>query len=203
MCGVAPLCAFDFPYTSKVSPQHSQYHCLIPVTRLKMSNWLDRLNPNQVPPVSRSYSPAPASRNSLQLPSRPQQPIRPSLQARSTSLNLLSTTSLPAAARVPSSLKHQLEQIPEVDVIDPLIALEGILGIPLKKPNVTVDAVDDEEEGDSTVIHDASTKPETLLHEIEFGSLSLQDFIEQNAPRHAHRALKYNAQSAAESMVLF
>jgi len=98
-------------------------------------------------------------------------------------------------------LKHQLEQIPEVDVIDPLAALESILGIPLKKPNITVDAVDDKEEGDLTVIHDASTKPETLLQQIEFGSLSLQDFIEQNAPRHAHRGLRHNAQSAAESMV--
>lgn len=166
-----------------------------------MSNWLDRLSINsgssQSPPVSRPYSPVPSSRNSLQLPSRPQQPVRPSLQARSTSLNLLSTTSLPAAARVPSSLKHQLAQVPEVDVIDPFIALESILGVSLKRPEASVTAVDDEKENFDAAVN-GLTKPESLVESIDFGHLSLQDFIEQNAPRHAHRTVKYNAHSAAE-----
>lgn len=168
-----------------------------------MSNWLDRLNinsaPGQSPPVSRPYSPAPVARNSLQLPpTRPQQPVRPSLQTRSTSLNLLSTISLPAAARVSSSLKNQLAQVPEVDVVDPLLALETILGISLKQPDVTVDALDTDEENVTEVTSNVSTKPENLVENIEFGDLSLQDFIEQNAPRHAQRAFKHNVQSAAE-----
>ena len=170
-----------------------------------MSNWLDRLSispaPGQSLPVNRPYSPAPVPRNSLQLPSRPQQPVRPSLQTRSTSLNLLSFTALPPAARIPSGLKHQLEQVPEVTAVDPLIALESILGISLKKPDVKIDAVDGHEEDGTIVTADARTKPKNLVDEIEFGNLSLQDFIDQNALRHARRATKSDVQSVAECML--
>jgi len=204
MCGVFSLPLLSDYFTRLQQHNHNIFLYLpynynynnnnnLPIASI-MSNWLDRLNinsaPGQSPPVSRPYSPVPASRNSLQLPAtRSQQPIRPSLQTRSTSLNLLSTISLPAAARVPSSLKHQLSQVPEVDVVDPFLALETILGISLKKPDVTLDA-----------LANIPAKPENLVDNIDFGDLSLQDFIEQNAPRHAQRVSIHNVQSVAECM---
>jgi hypothetical protein len=166
-----------------------------------MSNWLDRLSikpdqgQNQAPSRPYSPTPVPSSRNSFQLPSRsgqeqpqrPAQPIRPSLQARSTSLSLLSTTALPAAARIPreSSLKNQLEQTPDAETADPLQALNAILGIDVKEPDVSVVAIDEPNDSREDEI---TGKPPILAEDIDFGDLSLQDFIEQNAPRHARRA---------------
>lgn len=166
-----------------------------------MSTWLDRLSNNNTSssgaPPSRPYSPTstPSSRNSLQIPSRSQQPVRPSLQTRSTSLNLVSSATLPASARVPreSSLKNQLAQSPTEDTVDPLEALGTILGVTLKEPEITIEAADEEED-------DAISKPIVLTETIEFGSLSLQDFIEQNAPHHARRAHPYSLPSVDECM---
>lgn len=166
-----------------------------------MNNWLDRLSIHSGPgsniPPGRPYSPAPApasSRNSLQLPPRPQA-SRPSLQTRSTSLNLVSHNELPASARISreSSLKNQLSQSPTPDTIDPLQALSSILGVSLKEPNIAVNEVND---GES----DVQEKPSQLVEDIDFGDLSLQDFIERNAPRHAHRDRKYSLPPVEECM---
>jgi len=166
-----------------------------------MSTWLDRLSNNNASsggaPPSRPYSPTstPSSRNSLQIPSRSQQPVRPSLQTRSTSLNLVSSATLPASARIPreSSLKNQLAQSPSEDTIDPLEALGTILGVTSKEPEITIEAAFDEDQDDAA-------KPTVLAETIDFGSLSLEDFIEQNAPHHARRAHTYSLPSVDECM---
>ena len=107
----------------------------------------------------------------------------------------MSSATLPASARVPreSSLKNQLAQSPSEDTVDPLEALGTILGVSLKEPEVTIEAADEEAE-------DVLTKPNVLTESIEFGSLSLQDFIEQNAPHHARRAPTYSLPSVDECM---
>jgi len=92
-------------------------------------------------------------------------------------------------------LKNQLAQSPSEDTLDPLEALGTILGVTLKEPEVTVEANDQgEEEQDTTV------RPKELAQNINFGTLSLEDFIEQNAPHHARRAHTYSLPSVEECM---
>lgn len=50
---------------------------------------------------------------------------------------------------------------------------------------MSVVAVDDNEDSPKDV---PVVKPDILAKDIDFGDLSLQGFIEQNAPRHARRA---------------
>ncbi|CAK4033934.1 Vacuolar sorting-associated 52 B [Lecanosticta acicola] len=133
--------------------------------------WLERFavqsrEPTPSPTPSRTFSPAP--RRSIQLgPST--LPRRPGLQPRTSSLSLASVTgsteSLPAAARVPhgSNLKNQLAESFGPDAPDPLQVLEGIVG-KIKPP----DATKDPWEGVDTA---------TIAGELDFGSLSLEEFV--------------------------
>ena len=90
-------------------------------------------------------------------------------------------------------MKNQLAQSPSEDTVDPLAALGTILGVTLKEPEITVEAKDKDEE-------DTPVKPTELAENINFGSLSLEDFIEQNAPHHARRAHVYSLPSVEECM---
>ncbi|KAF2089630.1 Vps52-domain-containing protein [Saccharata proteae CBS 121410] len=140
--------------------------------------WLDRFashsqqsTPAGTPPQSRSYSPAP--RRPYLAP--PQQPVRPGLNPRSSSLSLFSpassTASLPQAARIPngSALKFQINDSPPPDVPDPLKVLEDIVGAPPRKGAASQD--------DGQRYHPAE-KPAEIITEIDFGGLSLQAFAE-------------------------
>lgn len=135
--------------------------------------WLERFSgqssqstPSGSP--NRAFSPAP--RRSVQLgPST--LPRRPGLSPRTSSLSVASfgssTDSSPAAARIPNgtSLKNELGTSPVADVVDPIGVLQDILG-PLPKG----------ETGGTNGVH--VERPSEFAQNIDFGSLSLEDFAE-------------------------
>lgn len=118
---------------------------------------------------NRPYSPS-TPRRSIQLgPST--LPRRPGLAARTSSLSVASlassTESLPGVARLPngSSLRNELTATQGANAPDPVAVLESILG-PLSK-----------EDGANGVDHDAAdARPSTVVENIDFGGLSLEDF---------------------------
>ncbi|KAI4148269.1 MAG: hypothetical protein LQ340_005154 [Diploschistes diacapsis] len=138
--------------------------------------FLDRFSNHPTP----SASPAPSQRSYSPAPRRPG-PLgsglsRPSLQPRSSSLTSLvsransSIGSLPGIARLPngSGLKQSTAAPPDVD--DPFEVLEKIVGVSLQRSK------EDGNDGASTI-----QKPDELLDDIDFGTLSLQDFVESRA----------------------
>ncbi|KAK5121592.1 hypothetical protein LTR85_004764 [Meristemomyces frigidus] len=137
--------------------------------------WLERFSgqssqstPSGSP--NRAFSPAP--RRTVQLgPSTI--PRRPGLAPRTSSLSVASfggsVESLPATARIPNgtNLRNELAGSPAADVSDPLDVLQLILG-PLAR----------EESATSNGAHVKDDKPAQLVDEIDFGSLSLEEFAE-------------------------
>ncbi|KAK5112274.1 hypothetical protein LTR62_004435 [Meristemomyces frigidus] len=135
--------------------------------------WLERFSgqSSQSTPTSspsRSFSPAP--RRSIQLgPST--LPRRPGLAPRTSSLSAASfggsAENLPATGRLPNgtNLKHELATAPGADVTHPLEVLHDILG----------HAVDTSARENG---HFKSSKnPSDLDEDINFGGLSLEDFV--------------------------
>ena len=146
------------------------------------------------PPRHDSYSPAP--RRPYGGPGPGPLPPRPGLPPRTSSLSLLgstassSTSSLPSTARIPNG-RRRVEPggAPPPDVPHPLHVLEAILGGPPRKP---VAAKGDASKG--------APRPEELVDEIDFGGLSLHDFVAADAPeaRHSSPVHTYSAQSVEE-----
>lgn len=134
--------------------------------------WLDRFSVHSTPsgsppPQARSYSPAPRRTNHLTPNSIPP---RPGYSPRSTSLSLAptlatSTTSLPAAARIPNSSALRLVASQPADVPDSLNVLQGLLGLPASS------AVSNERRENQA--HEAQ-------EEIEFGGLDLRAFVDSS-----------------------
>jgi hypothetical protein len=145
-----------------------------------------------MPPTRRdSHSPAP--RRGYPAPA---QPVRPGLNPRSSSLTPLvspnaSTASLPLSARIPNGgpRRRQTGRVPP-NVPDPVHVLESIMGGPPRNPPVA--------NGDDAAR--TSGKPNEVEDEIDFGGLSLQDFVavktaERQQPTSVHT---YSAQSVEE-----
>lgn len=129
---------------------------------------LDRLSSHNASqpslPPSRSFSPAPRRSNLG--------PARPPYNPRDSHLSLVSANSshhsLPANARIPN-VKRQTAVAPPPEVEDPLAALERIVGKKLD----SAPAPDLNEE--------PLRKPETLLADISFEGLSLQEFADRKS----------------------
>jgi hypothetical protein len=157
---------------------------------------LDRLSsystaPGMPPPRRDSHSPAP--RRGYPAPA---QPVRPGLNPRSSSLTPLispnaSTASLPLSARIPNGgpRRRQTGGVPP-NVPDPIHVLESIMGGPPRNTPVT----------NAEEVAPMSGKPEEAEEHIDFGELSLQDFVavktaERQQPTSVHT---YSAQSVEE-----
>ncbi|KAF1836464.1 Vps52-domain-containing protein [Decorospora gaudefroyi] len=157
---------------------------------------LDRLSsystPSGTPPPRQdSYSPAPRRGYPA-----PVQPLRPGLNPRSSSLTPLvspnaSTTSLPSSARVPNGgpRRRPTGGAPP-NIPDPLHVLESIMGGPPRK-SATANR--------DTEAH-TRAKPAEVEADIDFGGLSLQDFVaESNIQRQPSTSVHtYSAQSVEE-----
>ncbi|XHF97991.1 hypothetical protein AWENTII_001564 [Aspergillus wentii] len=140
--------------------------------------WLDRISghstPSGTPLDNRSYSPSP--RRSSHLSPGPQN-TRPGSGRQGSSLSILltpsdSSTSLSATARG-SGLKPSAARSRPSDVVDPLEVLNGIIG---KHKGGTSDA--------DAPIQAAEVKPTRLVETIEFGNLSLEEFVtKEDEPR--------------------
>lgn len=150
--------------------------------------WLDRISghstPSGVPLGSRSNSPAPRRSSSLLSPAPPNN--RPSPNRQGSSLSVLltpsdSTTSLPATARGVngSVLKQGAAKSRPSDVADPLEVLKDIIG--KQKADV--------ETNECLKASAPEAKPLHLVETIDFGDLSLEEFVSQvGEPRRATSA---------------
>ncbi|KAH1492297.1 hypothetical protein LV164_000774 [Aspergillus fumigatus] len=150
--------------------------------------WLDRISghstPSGVPLDSRSNSPAPRRSSSLLSPAPPNN--RPSPNRQGSSLSVLltpsdSTTSLPATARGVngSVLKQGAAKSRPSDVADPLEVLKDIIG--KQKADV--------ETNECLKASAPEAKPLHLVETIDFGDLSLEEFVSQvGEPRRATSA---------------
>ncbi|KAH2375475.1 hypothetical protein KXW28_008320 [Aspergillus fumigatus] len=150
--------------------------------------WLDRISghstPSCVPLDSRSNSPAPRRSSSLLSPAPPNN--RPSPNRQGSSLSVLltpsdSTTSLPATARGVngSVLKQGAARSRPSDVADPLEVLKDIIG--KQKADV--------ETNECLKASAPEAKPLHLVETIDFGDLSLEEFVSQvGEPRRATSA---------------
>jgi hypothetical protein len=147
--------------------------------------WLDRISghstPSGVPFDSRSNSPAPRRSSSLLSPAPPNN--RPSQNRQGSSLSVLltpsdSTTSLPATARGVngSVLKQGAARSRPSDVADPLEVLKDIIG--KQKGDI--------ETNECLKTSAPEAKPLHLVESIDFGDLSLEEFVSQvGEPRRA------------------
>ncbi|KAF4187569.1 hypothetical protein CNMCM7927_003803 [Aspergillus lentulus] len=147
--------------------------------------WLDRISghstPSGVPFDSRSNSPAPRRSSSLLSPAPPNS--RPSQNRQGSSLSVLltpsdSTTSLPATARGVngSVLKQGAARSRPSDVADPLEVLRSIIG--KQKGDI--------ETNECSITSAPEAKPLHLVESIDFGGLSLEEFVSQvGEPRRA------------------
>jgi hypothetical protein len=157
---------------------------------------LDRLSsystPAGMPPPRRdSHSPAP--RRGYPAPA---QPVRPGLNPRSSSLTPLispnaSTASLPLSAHMPNGglRRRQTGGIPP-NVPDPIHVLESIMGGLPRNSSAT----------NGEEVARISGKPDEVEEDIEFGELSLHDFVavktaERQQPTSVHT---YSTQSVEE-----
>lgn len=144
--------------------------------------WLDRISgnsPSGTPFNSRSFSPAP--RRSSHLSPNPQATSRPGLVSQPSSLSGLvtpsdSTTSLPGTIRGPqeSALKNSVGRSRAVHVRDPLEVLNEVLG---RQKADKSEEERDHNAADSTSAAVAYEKPTKLVDDIDFGGLSLQEFV--------------------------
>ncbi|KAL4780900.1 Sac2 family-domain-containing protein [Aspergillus varians] len=138
--------------------------------------WLDRIAGHSTP--DRGPSPIPPRSSSYLSPNR--QSSRPGISRPGSSLSTLvspsaSTASLPTVARVPeeSTLKQNATTSTRPsDVADPLEVLSGII----KKNNV-------ESRTGSPAQDSNVTKPALLVEAIDFGGLSLEDFVQKPEPK--------------------
>ncbi|MCJ1313479.1 hypothetical protein MMC25_007157 [Agyrium rufum] len=141
--------------------------------------WLDRFshhttsNGSPAPLQARSSSAAP--RRSMQL--APSMPNRPHLTPRTSSLSdstraNTSTISLPAGTRSTngSTLRHELSRPSNIE--DPIDVLERILGSKL------IRHAGGNEDAQALA---SAPKPDDLDRDIEFGELSLSEYLQQNA----------------------
>ena len=158
---------------------------------------LDRLSsystPTGTPPRQDSYSPAPRRGYPA-----PVQPLRPGLQPRSSSLTPLispnaSTTSLSSSARLPNGGPRR-RPTGGANVPDPVHVLESIMGGP---PRRLVTA-------NGGMEGHTQAKPEEVEEDIDFGGLSLQDFVvESTRQRQPSTSVHtYSAQSVEECTCL-
>jgi hypothetical protein len=145
--------------------------------------WADRRSsqstPSGTPPppgAGRPYSPAPR-RGPYPLSGPGALPVRPGLNPRSSSLSLLSTpnastSSLPAAARLPngSSLRNEIRKSPGPEVPHPLQVLQNIMGASPRRSIAN---------GSSST---ELMQPEELVEDVDFGGLSLQAFVDEKGP---------------------
>lgn len=149
------------------------------------------------PPRCDTYSPAP--RRPYGGPGPGPLPPRPGLPPRTSSLSLTgslassSTSSLPSTAQIPNGAGRRRVGpggAPPPDVPHPLQVLEAILGGPPRKPTVA-------KEDDDTAVR---RRPEEVVDEIDFGGLSLHDFVAADTPdaRHSSPVHTYSAQSVEE-----
>ncbi|KAI9763325.1 MAG: hypothetical protein M1840_000590 [Geoglossum simile] len=132
------------------------------------------------PPLDRSFSPAPRRPSHL-APLAVQ--TRPGFSPRSSSLSLasnVSTSSLPGAFR-PSNgsvLRQSVATSAPDNVTDPLDVLQEIIGVPLRQR-------DAERLGG----RDSSSDQSEIVDDVDFGSLSLQEFIQVNDEPPAARSI--------------
>jgi len=136
--------------------------------------WLDRFSAQSSPsgsppPQGRVYSQS--GRRGPYLGSTPSLPPRPGLNPRSSSLSLISNPSdisLPNLGRIPngSALRNEIPQSSPANGLDPLAVLEDIVGKPSKKRRSDGSAVE--------------TRPTDLVEDIDFGSHSLESFVNIN-----------------------
>ncbi|KAL4911312.1 hypothetical protein BDW74DRAFT_164848 [Aspergillus multicolor] len=133
--------------------------------------WLDRIAGHSTP--DRALSPIPQRSSSHLSPNRPNG--RPGLSRPGSSLSALvspnaSTTSLPTVARVPeeSTLKQNATGSRPSNVADPLKVLDGII----KKQNVV-------SKPENAAQEPGPVKPTQLVEDIDFGGLSLEDFLQK------------------------
>lgn len=134
--------------------------------------WLDRFSTQSTPAPSppRDQRSAQISRPSAQYSRN----LRPGLNPRDSTVSLLSngsTANLPTIAHPRGSgLRNQLDAKPGEDVSDPLKALEDIVGKALHDLQNTTSSPKSKE----------VEAPGDLVADIDFGGLSLQDFVAEN-----------------------
>jgi hypothetical protein len=138
--------------------------------------WLDRFSAQSTPsgspppPQNRSYSPAPRRPSHLAPLALP---ARPSFSPRSSSLSLasnVSTSSLPGTSRPlnGSTLRQSVTNAPD-GAADPLGVLQKIIGTPLKSRGA-----------ERPYNPSGSPVPSQIVEDVDFGDLSLQEFVRLN-----------------------
>lgn len=134
--------------------------------------WLDRFGAPSSSSVANNRSHSPIPRPSSHL--APNVQNRPTLSPQSSSLSLspspnASTHSLPASLRQTNASvsRSNAPKIPEPGVRDPLEVLETITGKRREEPSMSFAAGDGRE------------KPEKLAEAIDFGGLSLNQFVDE------------------------
>jgi hypothetical protein len=149
--------------------------------------WLDRFSGQSTPavassPPSRNYSPAPRQ------PSNLARPVRPGLgvyaSTSTTSLDLSANTSnvsLPSNSRLTNGSSLRQEQKPPPDVEDSLQVLQRILGI--------------DRDTQSREINGTKIGLDDGALDIDFGGLSLQEYVGQDIPQLEH-AIRLNGQGS-------
>ena len=154
--------------------------------------WLDRLSGNSTPSGSppshgRSFSPAPRRSSHL----APGAASRPGFSPRSSSLNVpkfnASTTSL-NSSRVVNGSGLKQEITPPTDVIDPLKALEEILGKALRQQ------LGEKNDTES----DLFEKPAQIIEDIQFNGLGLQEFLQDGDSERVNGVLAYDDTQMSE-----
>lgn len=154
--------------------------------------WLDRFTaPSAATPTgsltpSRPYSPAPPRKNSNLGPSQRyglglSGPARSSTSSLDLSANT-SSASLVQPPKVPNGSSLRFEQRPPADVEDPLKLLRRVLGQP-------------EHGSDGNNVKKRSPRPV----DIDFGGLSLEEFLQQAPPQHCRPGNNLSEVSARES----
>ncbi|KIX97593.1 uncharacterized protein Z520_06370 [Fonsecaea multimorphosa CBS 102226] len=140
--------------------------------------WLDRLTAGAATPSAsreslvptRPYSPSPRKTSQLGQAQRTLSGLGLSATRSSTSIDLsanTSTTSLTAPARQPNGSSLRFEQRPPPDVADPVNVINSILGN--SKHGTTPDGGSRKRDGETS-------------KEIDFGGLSLEEFVVQDIP---------------------
>ena len=141
--------------------------------------WLDRLTAGAATPSasreslvpSRSYSPSPRKNSQLAPSQRTLSGLGLSANKSSTPLDLsanTSTTSLTSPPRQANGSALRFEQRPPPDVADPVNVLKAVLGKPLNE----------HEESDGT----PRPGQRQFNRDIDFGGLSLQEFVGRDIP---------------------
>ena len=141
--------------------------------------WLDRLTASGATPrasreslvPTRPYSPSPRKSSQLALSQRTLSGLGLSANRSSASLDLsanTSTTSLAAPPRQSNGSAMRFEQKPPPDVADPVNVLRAILGKSI---------------GDAGAGGTSKIQSRQHAEDIDFGGLSLQEFVDREPPR--------------------